>query len=91
MLKILEFKASLSNDGKQHGIAKLSVAEYSELATEIDNFVFEEGSTAWEISTGKTYGLAGGTWYDQNPTPETPDDSEPADNTPADNEPVEEG
>lgn len=91
MLKILGIIPVLSNDGKKHVIAKLSVASDSELATELDEYIFEEGSTAWDISTGKTYGLAGGTWYDQNPTPETPDDSEPADNTPADNEPAEEG
>lgn len=86
MLRILEIKPVLSNDGKSHVIAKLSVAAESELNTELDDYVFEEGSTAWEISTGKTYGLAGGTWYDQNPTPETPDDNEPADNTHDNNE-----
>ena len=76
MLKILGFIPVLSNDGKRHCIAELSVASSSELATELDDYIFEEGSTAWDISTGDMYGLAGGTWYEQNATPETPDTPE---------------
>jgi len=42
------------------------VASSSELATETDNYAFEEGSIAWDITNGDFYGLVGGSWVKQN-------------------------
>ena len=67
MVKIRKFTEELSNDKeKTHGIAEISVASSSELVTETENYVFEEGSIAWDITNGDFYGLVGGSWVKQN-------------------------
>lgn len=66
MLKILEFTEEASSDTeKKHIRAVISVSSSSELATYTDNYVFAEASIAWDISTGKIYGLTGGSWVEQ--------------------------
>ncbi len=67
MLKIRKFTEEINNDTtKKHGVAEISVASSSELATETDNYAFEEGSIAWDITNGDFYGLVGGSWVKQN-------------------------
>lgn len=66
MLKILNMVEEINADTtKKHIRAEISVASSSELVTETANYVFEEASIAWEISTGKIYGLTGGSWVEQ--------------------------
>ena len=66
MLKILEYVKELSSDTeKEHIRALISVSSSSDLATETDQYVFEEASIAWDISTSKIYGLVGGSWVEQ--------------------------
>ena len=66
MLKILEFVEESSSDTeKKHIRAMISVSSSSDLATYTDNYVFEEASIAWDISTGKMYGLTDGSWVEQ--------------------------
>lgn len=66
MLKILEFVEESSSDTeKKHIRAMISVSSTSDLATSTDNYVFEEASIAWDISTGKIYGLTDGSWVEQ--------------------------
>ena len=65
MLKVRSIIQEGVTEGKIIGMAEISVASSSELATSTDNYIFTEGSIAWDISTGTFYGLAGGTWYAQ--------------------------
>ena len=66
MLKILEFTEEMSSDTeKKHIRALISVSSSSDLATETAEYVFTEASIAWDISTGKIYGLTGGSWVEQ--------------------------
>ena len=66
MLKVLEFVKELSSDTeKEHIRALISVSSSSDLATYTDDYVFTEASIAWDISTGKVYGLTGGSWVEQ--------------------------
>lgn len=66
MLKILEFTEEMSSDTeKKHIRAMISVSSSSDLATSTDDYVFTEASIAWDISTGKIYGLTGGSWVEQ--------------------------
>lgn len=66
MLKILSFVEEINSDTKKKHIrAEISVASSSELVTETENYVFEEGSIAWDISAGKIYGLTSGSWVEQ--------------------------
>ena len=66
MLKILNMVEEVNADTtKKHIRAEISVSSSSDLATEVENYVFEEGSIAWDISTGKIYGLTGGSWVEQ--------------------------
>lgn len=66
MLKILNMVEEINADTtKKHIRAEISVSSSSELVTEVENYVFEEGSIAWEISAGKIYGLTGGSWVEQ--------------------------
>ena len=66
MLKILEFTEEMASDTeKKHIRALISVSSSSDLATETAEYVFTEASIAWDISTGKIYGLTGGSWVEQ--------------------------
>lgn len=67
MLKILESIEEVSSDTqKKHIRAEISVGSSSELDTETGNYVFTDGSIAWDISTGDFYGLSGGEWINQS-------------------------
>lgn len=67
MLKILNMVKEVNADTtKEHIRAEISVSNSSELVTEVDNYVFEEGSIGWDISEGDFYGLTGGSWVKQN-------------------------
>ena len=68
MLKVRSFVQEGTKNGKMVGVAEISVASSSELATSNGNYIFTEGSIAWDISTGDFYGLEGGTWHKQNDT-----------------------
>lgn len=65
MLKIRSIISEGVIDGKLHGVAEISVASSSELATTDGNTVFEDGSIAWAIEEGTFYGLSDGQWYPQ--------------------------
>ena len=67
MLKILNMVEEINADTtKKHIRAEISVSSSSELVTEVENYVFEEGSIAWDITNGDFYGLVGGSWVKQN-------------------------
>ena len=66
MVTIRDYVQKVSNDDKKHIIAEISVASSSELVTELDDYAFEEGSIAWDITNGDFYGLVGGSWVKQN-------------------------
>ena len=68
MLKVRNIIQEGTSNGKIVGIAEISVASSSELATSNGNYIFTEGSIAWDISTGDFYGLVGSTWTKQNDT-----------------------
>lgn len=66
MLKVLEFVEEASTDTeKKHIRAMISVSSSSELVAETENYVFSDASLAWDISTGKIYGLSEGSWVEQ--------------------------
>ena len=55
-----------SDTEKKHIRAEISVGSSSELDTQTGNYVFTDGSIAWDISTGDFYGLSGGEWINQS-------------------------
>lgn len=65
MLKIRSFISEGVIDGKLHGVAEISVASSSELATTDGNHVFTDGSIAWAIEDGTFYGMSNGEWHEQ--------------------------
>lgn len=65
-MKILEYIEEITADAeKKHIRALISVDSSSELVTETADYVFTTASIAWDISTGKIYGLTGGSWVEQ--------------------------
>ena len=67
MIKILSFVEEINSDTtKKHVRAEISVSSNSDLATELGDYAFEEGSIAWDITNGDFYGLVGGSWVKQN-------------------------
>lgn len=65
MVKIRSFVPEFSMDGKKHGVAEISVSDSSELVTELGEYVFTEGTIAWDIENGDFYGLKGSEWVKQ--------------------------
>lgn len=66
MLKVRNFISEGTREGKLYGMAEISVDSSSELSTSTNNYIFSDGSIAWEITTGTFYGLSGGQWYAQD-------------------------
>lgn len=66
MLIIRNFVAVMGGGDKQLIRAEISIEDESELVPETDTYIFADGSIAWNIKTGKFYGIAGGVWYKQD-------------------------
>lgn len=66
MLIIRNFVAVMGGGDKQPIRAEISIASESELVAETDTYIFADGSIAWDITTGKFYGITGGVWYAQD-------------------------